>query len=915
MKAILCLAAMLLLFSALTSVTWSVVLFDSFGDGWNGGTISVYVNGTIVLNSLTLASGYGPQSHPFIVQHGDQVTTLYTPGSWSYENEYRLINQNMVTVHVSGEGDQTPPSSLTAPVLAEVLNIYSHPVGTQTNIGVLPVYPWFYYSYSQSIYLRSELPSTLGYNRISKLRYHWNGVASATNSLSWTVYIGHTTLASFANTTSWVPLSQLTQVFSGNVSLLATAGWIEITLDRPFEYDGTSNLVVAVDENTRGYDASNGRFFQTAVANYRSLASYSDVTNPDPASPPAALQRLNQIPNIIFDLSPLLYPPKMEDFSRTNIPRAWTQGYSNPFTSNFWLLYNTSSAGGSPNEMRANWRSGTGTSRLISPPVTTSGVSMLQIDFYHFFDDFAPGLTAKLQYSHDLINWMDAGWSLASGGGNQSGHSTIGLAGPFQDITYIAWTLEGDHFQFDFWCVDNVIISRDNIDARVVSIDNPEVVDLEPLIPLATVQNQGDSPATFQVTYSIGNGNYANTQWVNNLAPGATQQVTFAPFATTLDNGWHMRVTTHLANDMNFGNDRLEQLLWFLDLDTQAYVDVHHYSDPNLEGPSTFNLKTPGTVTHLGSPSATELFMAGADWIGNHWYGTEWSSSSLESDRYWRIDHNSGAQTYLGDNGVPIHGIAWDPIGQILYGTDLANLYTLNRYTGIATLVGSHVNCVFMIGLAFDHNINRLYGVDLVNDNLYWINTATGLANEIGSLGIPINFGQDLAFDRDKGYLFLAGYNGGYRSMLYWIRPATGQAFKIGDFPTNTHMVGFAIPYDAGIPDVSISANGTLSWDPIPGATEYKIYGSNTPYAATFTYMGSTPSTSWLEPGGLQSKRFYKVTAITSTRDGTFGEPVLRLDIKDPLTGELLDPQPPLPKAVIDRAAWPSDPPSAGLAP
>ena len=242
----------------------------------------------------------------------------------------------------------------------------------------------------------------------------------------------------------------------------------------------------------------------------------------------------------------------------------------------------------------------------------------------------------------------------------------------------------------------------------------------------------------------------------------------------------------------------------------------------------------------------------------------------------------------------------------------------MNQTNGAATLVGSHVNTAWMIGLAYDNYQNILYGVSLDPDVLFWIDTATGYATEVGPLGININFGQDLAFDREHGYLFLAGYNSGtdYGTRLYWINQYTGQAHKVGNFPPNYQMVGFAIPSAPLVLNLWIGQNGVLHWDPVPGVAEYKIYGSSNPYAAAYSYLGSTPTTSWLEPSFPQMKRFYYVTAVY-TRTETEPAVVRNLtQYKDPLTGEILDPQP-----VVESAPGtqirPVDPvkPSLGLAP
>lgn len=164
-----------------------------------------------------------------------------------------------------------------------------------------PIYAYWGYSYSQSIYYASEIgmPGT-----ITKIQYYFNG-ASLANSDDWTIYMGHTTKTVNASTTDWVPLASLTQVYSGTITW-AAGSWIEITLTTPFVYNGTDNLVIAVDENKANYDGTNDRFYCTTVTGNRSMMFYSDSQNPDPANPPTASYNQSVIPNIIISITPVI---------------------------------------------------------------------------------------------------------------------------------------------------------------------------------------------------------------------------------------------------------------------------------------------------------------------------------------------------------------------------------------------------------------------------------------------------------------------------------------------------------------------------------------------------------------------------------------------------------------------------------
>lgn len=156
-----------------------------------------------------------------------------------------------------------------------------------TTTTYLPIYSCYNYSYSQQIYLGSELQNAGGgVGTINKIRFYYaSGGTTFANWSDWTVYLGNTTKTVFANTTDWEPYENLTQVFTGTITPV-TGSWVEITLTTPYNYTG-GNLIVAVDENSPNYSCT-ASWRSFASGSNRGILYYSDGTNPDPASPPAA---------------------------------------------------------------------------------------------------------------------------------------------------------------------------------------------------------------------------------------------------------------------------------------------------------------------------------------------------------------------------------------------------------------------------------------------------------------------------------------------------------------------------------------------------------------------------------------------------------------------------------------------------
>ncbi len=854
-------------------------------------------------------------------------------------------------------------------------------IGNGTSDLILPIEPYYGYTYSQSIFLQSEL--NIAGQQINRLYYYWNGAEEATYSNNWTIYMGHTTNTSFASGTSWIPLSNLTPVFTGEVALPATAGWIEILLTSPFAYNNTDNLVIAVDENEDDCDGYSEYFYCTSSATTRSIRYYSDGTNPNPAAPPTGTTvsgypniklQFGELPSGPPDPVTLTYPangavglpktgfnltwtraltggapsyyavymsqdettiyddyywettnthfnpvtdpapesritfnyldrwywtveavnddgnavvdppysfeimadphvniPYAQDFGTAGTwPLNWTQSYSGGISSNRWSLSNTSNAGGTAYEMMASYASGTGISRLIAPPLNTDGIANFTVNFNTYYNDFGVGITAKVQYSFDLNTWFDTPWSIISGGGDVTGNQTALITGlTNHPTTYVAWVLDGNHYQFDYWYIDDVAISLPpEHDVTVVSydVDNQVVSENTVVTPMATVGNNGLNTETFAVTCTI--GTYSSTQTVSGLAMGATQQVTFAPITPALWTAESVEITTNLVGDEVPDNDTFYSALICLPLNVTGLAN-NAQTDQFVQ----FNLANPGVLNALPNSYTGSYFIAGADWKNGQWLGVEYDDGTLATDNYVNIDPLTGIYTDQGDLGAALMGNAWDDTHDIMYGVaSTGYLYVMDPATGAIgvgdslwyNLEGTNYSLAniggLMIDIAYDNTNNILYGIDLGNDCLWTINPATYELTLVGFLGIDLNYAQDAAFDQENGLLYLAGYAGG--GALYWLDTTYGGAYKVGNFTASGYeLTAFAIPYGAlaTAPVATISGTGQLSWTPVTGAVAYNVYSADDPYG-TFTLEATVRGTTYTGPSA--PKKFYKVTAV-----------------------------------------------------
>ncbi|UKN00898.1 fibronectin type III domain-containing protein [Paracrocinitomix mangrovi] len=87
---------------------FDISLFDTWGDGWNGGTVDVYINGVLYQSGLTVASGNGPVVYQIPVNNGDIVSLDYTAGGFSSENEITVYDQIGTVVATEGLSGATP---------------------------------------------------------------------------------------------------------------------------------------------------------------------------------------------------------------------------------------------------------------------------------------------------------------------------------------------------------------------------------------------------------------------------------------------------------------------------------------------------------------------------------------------------------------------------------------------------------------------------------------------------------------------------------------------------------------------------------------------------------------------------------------------------------------------------------------
>ena len=253
-----------------------VTVTATFTTGYNV-TLNQTANGTISADVTTN------------LQPGDIVTLTATPDAgcvflaWY---AYETGNPRDVVDVISNTNILMPASDVTVQAIFVTEEEQEAQLGSGTNTNdYIPTYVRARYSLSQQIYLASELDNQKG--RITKIAYRGT-TASSTRNLD--IYIRHTDNATFSSTTDWTTMGPSFKVFSGSVTF-STSDWTTITLDTPFEYDGSSNIIICVVDNTGSTSGSNTSYtkFYNYSATNRALyangnsaysnVNYSSITN------------------------------------------------------------------------------------------------------------------------------------------------------------------------------------------------------------------------------------------------------------------------------------------------------------------------------------------------------------------------------------------------------------------------------------------------------------------------------------------------------------------------------------------------------------------------------------------------------------------------------------------------------------
>ena len=250
-------------------------LRDSYGDGWNGNYLVVdFGNG--VTQQLTVPSDASEATYTLPVWDGSHVVLSWIENAWNSECSF-VVSAHGMPIY----SKRSPDASFTYEfdMVCDEMPTWTY-VGDgteETTSHLLPSPSYYSYSLSEQIYTADEIGSAGVINGIAFVNF------GEEKTRTYDIYLKHTEKTSFGSSTDWVNVTAADRVFSGSVTL-HTNRCTPIVFDVSFEYDGSSNLLLVVDDNTGDWTGGSMSCLVYETEGNQAIQTNSDDTNYDPSS-------------------------------------------------------------------------------------------------------------------------------------------------------------------------------------------------------------------------------------------------------------------------------------------------------------------------------------------------------------------------------------------------------------------------------------------------------------------------------------------------------------------------------------------------------------------------------------------------------------------------------------------------------
>ena len=200
--------------------------------------------------------------------------------------------------------------------------------GTAGTSYYLPIGNYYNYSYTQQIVTAAEMG---GAATLTGIDFQYAYSSATTQKSNVTIYLANTTATTLSSAFVTYSASTFVPVYTGNMN--CTQGWNHFQFTTPFQYDGTSNLLIVVHDNSGAYPGSayiyathsapagSGRYVQNDSSPY----TLSSITGGTSVSYRANMHLHKDDNGVITCAAPAAL---VTDITGTTADVAWIPGYN-----------------------------------------------------------------------------------------------------------------------------------------------------------------------------------------------------------------------------------------------------------------------------------------------------------------------------------------------------------------------------------------------------------------------------------------------------------------------------------------------------------------------------------------------------------------------------------------------------------
>jgi len=245
-------------------------------------TSTITIDWTDITSAYEWQIEYGPQGYTRGSAAGTAMTVTAHPVMLTGLDT--LTNYDVYVRPICSVGDTARwyyPTPMITAMCDNTMTVDIGSTSSATTTYYAPLNNYYNYTLTETIIDSAEIGGPMD---IEYIGYYYDYSSPSTLKTNCTIYFQPTTLSTFASTSSAVALdSSAVRVYTG--SLNCQEGWNFFRLDTVYSYDGLSNLMIIVDDNSGDYDGSSYVFKTSPCSGSKTLYYYSDNDDPSPTSP------------------------------------------------------------------------------------------------------------------------------------------------------------------------------------------------------------------------------------------------------------------------------------------------------------------------------------------------------------------------------------------------------------------------------------------------------------------------------------------------------------------------------------------------------------------------------------------------------------------------------------------------------